>query len=339
MRAVRLAASSTPLEALDVAEPATGPQDVKIRIEACGICHSDAHYRGGFGNIDTPRTLGHEIAGSVIEVGERVHRIAIGDRVAVHYLRSCGECHSCKRAGEQFCEFGQMIGKHCDGGYAESIVVPAQNAIPIPDNVPTEIAAVMMCSTATAYHALRVAGIRPGQSLAILGFGGLGVSAFHVARAIGIEEIAVVDAVPEKLAAARALGAETIETPDVAIDFTGNPDVIVNALKTLAPRGTVVLVALSERAITFNPYRDVLGTERRIIGCSDHLRSELFELMELASMGKLNLGDAISQRVTLEAGAINGVLDELERGTAKLRSVIVLSGAAAPPPPQARRSN
>lgn len=334
MLTVRLPALNARLVNAEVDEPLAGPDDVLIRIEACGICHSDAHYRAGFGSIATPRTLGHEIAGTVITVGDRVREISAGDRVAVHYLRSCGTCRRCTRAGEQFCESGQMIGKHCDGGYADAIVVPARNAIPIPANVPMDVAAVMMCSTATAYHALRVANVQPGNSLAILGLGGLGISALHLSRALGVEQIAAVDVVPEKLAAATALGARAVSPNDllsatdgygfdIAIDFTGNPDVALTALRALAPRGTLVVVALSERAITFNPYRDVLGPERRIVGCSDHLRGELFDLMELASTGRLNLDAAISKRVPLEADAINDALDDLERGTGSMRSVIV----------------
>jgi propanol-preferring alcohol dehydrogenase len=277
---------------------------VLVTIGACGICHSDAHYRAGFGNIATPRTLGHEIAGVVAEVGADVTGVATGDRVAVHYL-----------VGDL------MIGKELDGGYAESIRIPAQNAIPIPANVPIDIAAVMMCSTATAYHALRVADFTPGKSVAILGLGGLGVSAAKLSAALGAADVAAADVVPEKLAGYRAI--RDGDEFDIALDFTGKPGVIVDALRRLAPRGTLVLVALSEEAITFNPYRDVLGKERRIVGCSDHLRQELLELMDLMSTGKLQLDDAISRRVPLEASAINGALDDLDRGTTTRRSVII----------------
>ncbi len=340
MRAVRLQAVNSPLILAEVPEPRACANEVNVRIEACGICHSDAHYRSGFGSIATPRTLGHEIAGTVTEVGAEVHDVSVGDRVAIHYLLRCGSCRMCRRAGEQFCESGRMIGKERDGGYAETIVVPSQNAIPIPSNVPMDVAAVMMCSTATAYHALRVAGVTAGTTVAILGLGGLGISAAHLTRVLGAGVTAAVDVVPEKLAAAAALGAVAVDASgdvqnallaatdgygfDVAIDFTGAPEVVLPALKALAPRGTLVLVALSERTIPFNPYRDILGKERRVVGCSDHLRSELLELMTFAGDGRLAVGDAISGRVPLDAGAINGVLDELERGTPALRRVITV---------------
>jgi propanol-preferring alcohol dehydrogenase len=305
---------------------AFGPKDVVIAVRACGICHSDAHYRAGFGNVAVPRTLGHEIAGLVTAVGTEVTQLAAGDRVAVHYLLSCGVCDACRRYGEQFCASGQMIGKHCDGGYAETIVIPANNAIPIRANVSFEAAAVMMCSTATAYHALKVAGFRPRMSVMILGYGGLGASALQLAMALGASAVAAVDSVPEKLAAAHAAGAMVAvdgKTFDIALDFTGRPEVVTAALRALSPRGTLVLVALSESTIAFNPYRDLLCQERRIVGCSDHLKEELSELMDLAAGGRIDISSVISRRVPLDAGEINRVLDDLDRGTSALRTVIV----------------
>ena len=326
MRAVRIAAPNAPLREATLPDLPPAPGQVRIEVQACGICHSDAHYRAGFGNIALPRTPGHEIAGIVHQVGAGVTSMRAGDRVAVHYLLSCGACRTCREHGEQFCERGEMIGKQRDGGYAEFINVPEANAIPVPTNVPLELAAVMMCSTATAYHALRVARMQPGETVALLGFGGLGVSALELARALGAKRVAVVDVVPEKLQLAEERGADVsgeLQDVDVAIDFTGRPDVSTAALRALAPGGRLIIVALSEAPITFNPYRDLLGKERSIIGCSDHLRSELFELMELAAAGRIDLRHAIPARVPLEADAIDGVLNELDRGTSALRRVIV----------------
>ena len=149
MRAVRLTALKSPLVDEDIEEPTAGPGEALVEIRAAGICHSDAHYRAGGGTVALPLILGHEIAG-VIAGTDR--------RVALHYLH----------------DDGRMLGKEVDGGYAERIVVPAANLVPIPDGVPFEAAAVMMCSTATAYHALRLASLRAGESVAIIGFGGLG---------------------------------------------------------------------------------------------------------------------------------------------------------------------
>src|SRR5207244_12720251 len=151
-------------------------------------------------------------------------------------------------------------------------------------------AAIMMCSTATALHALRLAALQPGESVGIIGFGGLGISALQLARALGASRVAVSDIVPEKLALARSLGAETeLRDPlaplragvDIALDFAGHPAATLAALRALKPGGRLVLVAINLRDFTVDAYKDVLAKERRIIGCSDHTREELFELMRL----------------------------------------------------------
>src|SRR5919197_3732565 len=180
MRAVRLTRVGKPLEEAEVPIPQIGASDVLIRVAACGICHSDEHYRAGISRIEgLPVTLGHEIAGWIEKVGTDVKHVSIGDRVCVHYLAQCGTCELCVRGLEQFCRSVQMIGKHRDGGYAEFIKVPGRNAFVLPDEVSFEIGAIMMCSSATALHALNKAGFKAGKSIAIFGFGGLGFSALQ----------------------------------------------------------------------------------------------------------------------------------------------------------------
>ena len=302
MRAIRMLRERAPLVEQIIDDPTTGPGEIVVDIRCTGICHSDAHYRADASRVRLPLTLGHEIAGVVAGTGQRV---------ALHYLMPNGD----------------MLGKERDGGYAERIAVPAANAIPIPDGVSFEQAAIMMCSTATALHALRLASFRSGQSLAILGFGGLGVSAFQLARAFGASRIVAADMVPEKLALASSLGAEVgpLREIDVAIDFAGSASLTLAALRALAPGGRLVLVAINLRALTVDAYSDILARERRIIGCSDHTREELVELMELARRGEIDLSPAITRTVPFEAAAINEVLDELERGTAHVRATISVS--------------
>src|SRR6266498_3267147 len=213
MRAVQLTEIGKPLEDAEVAIPEIGPSEVLIRVAACGICHSDEHYRGGISKIDNlPLTLGHEVAGQVEKVGPEVSTVAVGDRVCVHYLVHCGTCKFCVRGLEQFCRSGQMIGKHRDGGYAEFIKVPGANAFPLPDEIPFEVGAIMMCSSATALHALKKARFKAGESLAIFGFGGLGFSALQLALAFDCGDVYVVEINPAKLASAASMGAIAIDT-------------------------------------------------------------------------------------------------------------------------------
>jgi D-arabinose 1-dehydrogenase-like Zn-dependent alcohol dehydrogenase len=201
MRAVRLVQPSKPLEDAEVPLPEIGPSEVLVRVAACGICHSDVHYRENISTIDPlPMTLGHEVAGRVETVGEEVRHVSPNDRVYVHYLVSCGSCDFCRRGHEQFCVKGQMIGKHRDGGYAEFIKIPGRNVFVLPEEIPFEQGAIMMCSSATALHALNKARLKGDDSVAIFGFGGLGFSALQLARTFGCRELYVVDINAAKLA-------------------------------------------------------------------------------------------------------------------------------------------
>lgn len=341
MHALRLTAYQQPLQFLDLPAQSPGEGEIVVDVRRAGICHTDAHYRAGNGKTNLPITPGHEVAGVVSAIGANVTQVREGQRVALHYLLSCGKCERCVKYGEQFCPSGSMIGKEIDGGYAQRIVVPAVNAIPIPEGVSDDVAAIMMCSTATAYHALRLAGVKKGDSVAVLGFGGLGVSALTLARALGASETFAVDVVPEKLATAKSFGAtplDTRDTPvhkailgatdgrgvDIAIEFTGHPEVARGGLRSLSPSGRLMIVAINLRKMEFDPFADLLVRERRIIGCSDHTRQELVELLDLAASGAIDLSRAITRTVPLEAGAVNGVLDDLERGSGHLRTVIAV---------------
>lgn len=346
MKTVRLFHHRKPLADFIMIDPQPQAGEILVDIRAAGVCHSDAHYRADFGRATLPITLGHEIAGVVRQTGEGVESVREGDRVALHYLISCGTCANCRRYGEQFCLHGEMLGKDRDGGFAEAIVIPATNAVPIPEEISFAEAAVMMCSTATAFHALRLADISHDDSVAILGFGGLGAFAVQLAGVFGAREIYAIDIVREKLELAETFGAEPIAATrdgfrdallaatngrgiDVVVDLTGNASACVDAVRSLAPAGRLMLVALNARSLSLDPYADILGRERRIIGCSDHTREELFELMDLARRGDIDLGRVITRTIPLEADAVNEVLDDLDRGTAHLRTVIDRTAPAA----------
>ena len=340
VHAVRLLRPGSRLVDQNLKDPVPNAGEVVVNIAAAGICHSDAHYRAGSGRINFPLTLGHEIAGTIGDVGEGVVHLQTGDRVALHYLISCGRCQACRRSGEQFCETGEMLGKERDGGDAERIVVPAQNAVLVPEEVMLEQAAVMMCSTATAYHALRLSALRQGESVAIIGFGGLGVSAVQLAGTLDAGEVFVADLVREKLELAESYGAMPIDAMrtdvseallrhtngrgvDVILELSGNERAAKSALGALAPGGRLMLIAINLRSMTLDPYSDLLSRERRIVGCSDHTRDELVELLDLARRGEIDMSHVITRDVDLNADEINDVLDELESGTKHLRTVII----------------
>ena len=341
MRAIRLIQLGKPLEDAEVPLPEIGPSEVLVRVAACGICHSDAHYRAGISPIDSlPVTLGHEVAGHVETVGREVHHISPKDRVYVHYLVSCGSCDFCRRGHEQFCRKGQMIGKHRDGGYAEFIKVPARNVFVLPDEIPFEHGAIMMCSSATALHALNKARLKSDGSVAIFGFGGLGFSALQLARAFGCHEVYVVDINPAKLDSIATFGGIPIDATagdpveqireatdgkgvDVSIEVVGSAITMGQAVRCLGVFGRAALVGLTAETMSVLPYSEVINKEVVIIGVSDHLASELPLLIQFARNGKLCFPESTLRSVGLDAVQINAALDEVEKSSDHIRTVIV----------------
>src|SRR5437016_6288506 len=143
MKAIRLIQPSRPLEMQEVPIPAVGPKDVLVRVQAAGICHSDAHYRAGKSRVHPlPLTLGHEVAGIVERTGAAVSAFKGGDRVCLHYLATCGACDYCHSGNEQFCAAGVMMGKNRDGGFAEFVLMPVRSVFHLPDEIPFERGAI-----------------------------------------------------------------------------------------------------------------------------------------------------------------------------------------------------
>lgn len=340
MKAVRLVEIGKTLQMQQVPLPTVGEKDVLVRIKAAGICHSDVHYRAGISPVKPlPVTLGHEIAGTVEKVGPQVSSVQVGDRVCLHYLVTCGECDYCNTGNEQFCVKGRMLGKHCDGGYAEYVAVPARNAIPLPDEIPFEQGAILMCSSATSFHALRKARFKPGETVAVFGVGGLGMSAIQLATAFGALDVYAVDINSEKLGLASKYGAIAVDAAqcdpviqirrltgkrgvDVALELIGLPQTMQQAVQSLAVFGRAVWVGITDKPIAIDSYRELIGKEAEVIGCSDHLLQELSLLIEFVRRGQLGLSDVVTSTVPLDASVVNAALDRLERFSGGIRTVI-----------------
>jgi D-arabinose 1-dehydrogenase-like Zn-dependent alcohol dehydrogenase len=345
MKAIRITAIGEKLEQTDVAAPVPGAGEVLVAVKAAGICHSDAHYRSGIGSVgQLPITPGHEVAGIIESVGTGVDRHRVGERVCLHYLVTCGECSFCRRNIGQFCSEVAMIGKDRDGGYAEYICVPEQNAFTIPDEIPFAHAAVMMCSFATSLHALRKARFAEGESVAVFGAGGLGVAAIGLAGALGASQVIAIDTNSVKLETARSMGATAIDASavdvvaavlnatggrgvDVALELVGIPLTSEQAVKSLGVQGRAAMVGLANAPTPVHTYRDLIGKEREIIGVSDHLAEEIDELISLVQQGRLDIEPVISKSVPLDEAAVNEALDALDSyGGTAIRTVISLDG-------------
>ena len=309
-------------------------------MRAAGICHSDAHYRAGKSRVHPlPLTLGHEVAGLVEQVGGQVKSFRLGDRVCLHYLATCGECAFCRANNEQFCPSGQMIGKYRDGGYAEFILMPARSVFPLPDSIPFPQGAIMMCSSATSLHALSRARLSAGETVAVFGVGGLGVSAIQLAKAFGAGAVFAVDINPRKLELAERFGAVPVnanETEpiaaiqdltqgrgvDVALELIGLPLTMQQAIRSLAIKGRAALVGITDKTFPVAPYHELINKEAEIIGVSDHLAQEIPLLTDLVASRKLDLSKVVTRSVPLTAQAINDTLDSLENFGEDVRVVV-----------------
>lgn len=341
MQAVRLTEFGKPLELQEIPIPNIGAKDILVRVRAAGICHSDAHYRAGRSSMGMmPITLGHEVAGIVERVGAQVTNVKAGERVCLHYNISCGDCYYCSTGNEQFCSTVKMIGHHIDGGYAEYIAVPARNAIPLPDEIPFEQGATLMCASATALHALRKSRVKAGETVAVFGVGGLGLSAIQLARASGAVEVYAVDIKQDKLELASEYHAIPIDASrmdavaeirkltqgkgvDVALEMIGMKKTMEQTIDSVGNLGRAVLVGLNQQPISINTYMQVLGKEAEIIGSNDHLLQELPLLVDLARRKILDTSHVVSQTISLDADKINQRLDDLEKFTSDIRVVIV----------------
>jgi 2-desacetyl-2-hydroxyethyl bacteriochlorophyllide A dehydrogenase len=341
MKAICMVEAGKPLELHSIPIPSIGEKDILVRVRAAGICHSDVHYRGGRSTMGRlPITLGHEIAGEIEWTGSQVTTLVAGDRVALHYNISCGDCYYCSTGNEQFCTTVRMLGHHVDGGYAEYVAVPARNAIPLPEEISFEAGATLMCASATALHALRKSRVKAGETVAVFGVGGLGLSAIQLAKAMGAVEVYAVDIQPEKLELAAEYHAVPVDASrcdaleeirrltrgqgvDVALEMIGLQKTMKQAVESLGVMGRAVIVGLSRDPLEVNPYATLIGHEAEIIGSNDHLLQELPMLVDMARRGLLDTSRVVSQVIPLEAAKINQRLDELEHFTSDVRAVIV----------------
>ena len=330
-----------PLELREIPVPAIGERDILVRVRAAGICHSDVHYRAGRSPVrPLPKTLGHEVAGVVEQIGEYVTGVKVGDRVCLHYNITCGDCYYCSTGNEQFCPQVLMLGHYTSGGYAEYIAVPARNAIALPDEIPFEQGATLMCASATAFHALRKSRLKAGETAAIIGVGGLGMSAIQLAKAFGALDVFAVDINAEKLQLAAHYGAIPVNARqvdpvaeirrltrgrgvDVAIELIGLPQTMQQTVRCLSVLGRAVIAGISDRPLEIDTYRELLGNEVEIIGSNDHLLQELPVLVEMARRKVLDTSRIVTRVVPLDANAINQTLDALEQFSGDVRTVIL----------------
>lgn len=319
----------------EVPEPIPDSGEVIVRVAAAGICGSDLHVIGGVPVLPSyPRILGHEMAGTVTELGNSVDRGWLGRRVCIHFLITCGECRMCREGRDSLCFSRESLGRLRDGGFAELLRVPARNLIRLPENVGFEAAALATDAFATPYHAMmRRSSLRAGAGVIIIGAGGLGSAAVQLARLTGADPVVVLDTDPRSVARARALGADVAFDPSsaefrawaaseagelsrfsTALDFVGLPETARLASTLVERGGRVVVVGGHGEGVIISVARMELGRqEREIVGSYAFTREDIAATVRLLSSGKLSSEALITHRVGLRQ--INDGIDALRDRT------------------------
>ncbi|MEU6084985.1 Zn-dependent alcohol dehydrogenase [Streptomyces sp. NPDC047108] len=338
----------------DVEAVGFGPGKVRLRIRATGLCHSDISAMNGVLPQPAPFVPGHEGAGDVIDVGDGVTGIGVGDRVLVCWLPACGNCPSCKRGQSHLCltgflgagtpnfkrPGGDVFGFAGTGTFAEEVVIGAVSAVPIPDDVPYDIAALIGCGVTTGLGAVfNTAKVEAGSSVAVIGCGGVGISAVQAARAAGAAQIVAVDPVEGRREAAVRFGASEAVAPealedakaritsgegfDYVFEVVGKSATARKAYETTRRGGTLCVVGAGalDDYLQFNMF-ELFFDEKRVLpslyGGGDVLRS-YERAIALWRAGRIDLEGLITHRVRL--AEINDALDQMRTGEA-LRTCI-----------------
>jgi propanol-preferring alcohol dehydrogenase len=337
MKAAMLREIGKPLTIEEVPTPEPGPGQVLIRVEACGVCHSDLHLAQGDwdllrGVTKIPLILGHEAAGTVAALGEGATGLKVGDRVGVPWIHyTCGECEFCKEGREELCLKQKVTGCMVDGGFAEYMVAPATHASPLPASLNAVDAAPQLCAGLTVFKAMKAAGVTKGQRMAVFGAGGLGHLAIQIARAMGVH-VGAVDISDDKLEFAKSVGAEwTVNAAEpvhktlramggvhVAMVCAASATAYETALRCLRRGGTLAVVGMANEPFKVSAVSLISG-ETRIIASAVGTRADLQELFALMERHPIRC-----KVETRPLESINQVFDEMKRGAIIGRVVLTL---------------
>jgi S-(hydroxymethyl)glutathione dehydrogenase/alcohol dehydrogenase len=331
---------------IEVADP--GPGEVKVRIHAAGVCHSDLSAMNGTLPMPAPCVLGHEGAGEIVAVGAGVDQVAVGDHVIVAWTPPCGVCRACRRGEANLCvqifyniagaaKFSRggspVFGFAGTGTFAEEMVLPQQGVVKIPDDVPYEIGALIGCGVTTGVGAaLNTAKVQPGSSVVVYGAGGVGIAAIQGARIAGAAEIVAVDMVDSKLKDAQRFGATRGVKPDevdaanmeinegegfdYAFECIGLPQTIRAAYDAVRRGGTAVIVGAgrADAMVEFNAF-ELFFMEKKLLGSyygSADVRTEFHRLIKLWKTGRLDLDGMISAR--MDIAKVQDAFDAMKGG-------------------------
>ena len=333
-KAVHVASANAPLTIVDVETTPPGPGHVRIAVAACGVCGTDHGFvAGGFPNIVWPLTPGHEIAGTVAELGDGVDDFAVGDRVAVGWFGgNCNKCIPCRKGQFMQCVNGQVPSWQYPGGYAESVTAPATALARIPDELSFAEAAPLGCAGVTTYHALRKTRAVAGDRVAVLGVGGLGHLGVQWARAMGFETIAIARGA-DKEANARELGAhhyidsKAVDVAAALQDLGGASVVLATAANSaamaqtvggLGPEGELIIVGVTADPLPISPLQ-LITPAISVAGHPSGTSRDVEETMHFALLSGVRAW--IEERPLAEAAGAYAAMDE---GRARYRMVLTM---------------
>jgi S-(hydroxymethyl)glutathione dehydrogenase/alcohol dehydrogenase len=340
----------------DVTTTDVGPREVRIRVRATGVCHSDVSAMDGTLPALAPGIIGHEGAGEIVEVGSGVSEFAVGDHAVLTFVPPCGNCVNCVGGRPHLCAVHAIaaftnprfrigdtpvFGYAGTGTFAEELVVPVEGAIRIPDDVPFEIAALVACGVMTGVGAvINTAKVAVGSTVLVFGCGGVGVSVIQGARLSGASQIVAVDPITEKHETARHFGATHTATPDelaglhasltgsqgwdYAFDVVGAPATIRAAWDNARRGGTAVVVGAGrgDAMVQFSA-QELFLHDKRLLGSfygGADVRRDYPRLLALWRAGRLDLDSMISKRITLDE--INDGLRALKDGAGLVRQIV-----------------
>jgi len=340
MRAAIFQAPNQPLTIEEIPTPTPGAAEVLVKVAGCGVCHTDLHYMDH--GVPTfkkpPLVLGHEVSGTVAGLGAGVSQWKEGARVLLPAVYGCGQCAMCRTGRENICEKMVMFGNNVDGGYAEYLLAPAKDIIALPDELPLVESSIIADAVTTPYHAVVNRGqVKPGDSVIVLGCGGIGLNLVQVAAAVGARVIAV-DVIDSKLEWAKKLGAQaTINAKnvervdkevrkltggggaDIGFEAIGNPTTQAQTFACLRAGGRFVAVGFSDKPMTLDTGR-VMYREMEIVGSLGCRAVDYPRVLELARQGKIKVKELVTAQFPLND--INTAFDTLRKGEG-IRSVIV----------------
>ena len=335
MKTVQVSKPGGPLELVERPIPEPGRGQVRIKVEACGICHSDVLVKDGlWPGLQFPRVPGHEIAGRVDAVGADVAQWKAGQRVGVGWHGGhCFTCDACRRGDFILCRFEKITAISFDGGYAERMIAPAEAVAAIPDGLSAEEAAPLLCAGVTVYNPLRNSGARPGDLVAVQGIGGLGHLGIQCARRMGFRTVAIGRG-GDKEPLARQLGAhEYIDTsagtPAAALLELGGARMILATapdaksisalLDGLAPGGKLVVVGVPPEPLSINPPALILA-RRSIQGWPSGTAKDSEDTLQFSALTGVR---PMIERYPMENAA--EAYDQMISGRARFRVVLTVA--------------